>query len=708
MTLIGPGGSGKTRLALELARAAADDFPDGVHVVDLAPLADPELVPPTIAQGLGLSGPLNRPLVGAIADFLRDRRALLLLDNFEHLLVAAPLVAELLSLTPSLRVLVTSRAPLRVSGEQELSVPPLSLPAEDRLDLENEAVQLFAQRAAAVLPAFTLDEGNLPIVASIARRLDGLPLALELAAARVRVLPPAAMLPRLQRALPLLVGGPRDLPERQQTLRRTIEWSRALLGEEAGRLFAVCSVFRGGCELEQLEAVCAAALPVSDLLAAVEELMEQSLLLRAKGARYSMLETVREFAAEQLEGSEAAAVRDAHAAAIGELCQEVVPGLFGPEARSCLERLDLERDNVRAALDWLQGNDRQAGLALAALMTEFWELRGDFTEGRARLRAALGAVPAPGPLRVDALNSAASLAIDQGDLEDARHLLAESLRLGQELDYRRGLATVLIWSARADLWEGRIEAAVRLLAEAAPLLKDPVSEVRWRHFSGLVAFYSQSLEEARDLFERGVEHCRQIGWRRLEGSSLTLLGAVLGELGDLERAEEALESAFAIALELDDHWMIPLQLSRLAGLAALRGRSRSAMRLWGAAAAYGDIRGFRLPRAELDQLAGWLEPARRALGPEASRLVASGRKLTLGAATELALSREPETRGPSGWGSLTAREREVAELVASGLTNRQVAGRLFLSVRTVETHVDRVLGKLGLGNRTQLAASARD
>src|SRR5580693_3151359 len=326
VTLTGPGGSGKTRLCIALAAAVASDYPDGVYFVPLAPVRDPGLVPSTIAQHIGLQDARDRPLMEHLVSQLRERQVLIVLDNFEHLLVGAPVVTRLLQETTAVRILVSSRSSLRVSGEQECPVPPLTTPAEQAHPTAAslaacESVRLFTERAAAAVPGFALDDENAEAIAAIARRLDGLPLAIELAAARVKLLPPQAILPRLDHSLGLLTGGRRDLPDRQQALRATIARSYALLTEGARRLLATCSVFAGGASLEVIETVCGAAVDIGlPVLDGLQELADHSLLrqVRSPGpspARYAMLQTIREFAAERLAAMpEADGVRGAHAA----------------------------------------------------------------------------------------------------------------------------------------------------------------------------------------------------------------------------------------------------------------------------------------------------------------------------------------------------------------------------------------------------------
>ena len=344
LTLTGPGGSGKTRLAIRLAAEARDEFPDGVFYLSLAPLRDPDLVPPSIAEVLGLRQASDRSPLERVVAHLRDRRALLVLDNFEHILAAATTVSELMAAASDVRVVVTSRTPLRVSGEQECPVPPLA---------ESDAVRLFQERAAAAVPDFRVDARSAAVVALIADRLDGLPLAIELAAARTRVLPPAEILARLADALGFLVGGVRDAPVRQRTLRATIEWSHDLLPPPPRRLLAALSVFRGGADLSTVEAVCSQALDLgTPVLEAVQELVDWSLLRPVPGAapvRFSMLETIREFAAERLaDQPERSAVRAAHATAFAGLAEAARAELWGPREREWLDAVSIPAPVSRA------------------------------------------------------------------------------------------------------------------------------------------------------------------------------------------------------------------------------------------------------------------------------------------------------------------------------------------------------------------------
>jgi len=458
VTLTGPGGSGKTRLCIALAAEVAGDYPDGVYFVPLAPVRDPGLVPSTIAQSIGLQDARDRPLMEHLVSQLRERKLLIVLDNFEHLLAGAPVVTELLQETTALRILVTSRSSLRVSGEQECPVPPLAVP-DQRTPPTPESlaacnsVRLFTERPAAAVPGFSVSDENAAAIAQIARRLDGLPLAIELAAARVKLLPPEAILGRLEHSLGLLTGGSRDLPDRLQTLRATIAWSYDLLTEGARRLLGACSVFAGGADLEVIETVCDAAVDIGlPVLDGLQELVNQSLMRQVQSsgvplARYAMLETIREFADERLDQMpEADRIRAAHAAAFLAMVEAGGRPQAGLATKEWLERLDTEHNNIRAALSWYRRHDPPAALRLAASMSEFWSLRGHHTEGRQHLGELLGLVPDASITRVSALNGAAWLAIDQGGYAHAANLLGESIGLSRTLNdmVGEGIATVYL------------------------------------------------------------------------------------------------------------------------------------------------------------------------------------------------------------------------------------------------------------------------
>jgi predicted ATPase/DNA-binding CsgD family transcriptional regulator len=717
LTLTGPGGCGKTRLSIALAARVVGAFPEGVRFVPLAAISDASLVPVSIAQGMGLQDSRDGPLLEHLSGYLGDRKLLLVLDNFEHVLAAGEFVQELLAGSTQLRILVTSRSPLHLSGEQEFPVPALRVPEPGREPSVTavaacESAQLFAARAAALVPGFAIDEQNAGAIAGIVERLDGLPLAIELAAARVKLLPPPAILARLEDSLGLLVSGGRDAPDRQRTLRATIAWSYDLLSEAAWRLLAAASVFRGGISLESVEAVCAEALHLGvPVLDALQELVDHSLLRlvvpSAPVPRYAMLETVREFAAGRLSTMpDAAAIRAAHAAQFGRLAKDLARPPCWP-ARNGLDLLELEHDNFRVALDWYRREDPSAALRLANRLTAFWSARGHFSEGRQRLGELLELVPDDDPERVDALSGAAWLATDQGDRASAIPLLDESIERARATHDVVREATALYYRGRAKQIIGDPAGGGADIERAWELQTDGGADLAaalW--WAGAAAMFEDDLGLAVERFERCAELSGALGLPAIEARALQLLGVSRLELGDLHGAKSALGKGVPAIAGIGDRFAIPVGLSALAGLAAKAGRPRAALRLAGAAAAYEEVNQTYRPQKIRAFLDAWLAPVRTTVGTAAAKLFDEGRGLAPGQAIALGLDDEPEDRwrGRGRSASLTRREREIAALVATGLTNREIAGQLYLSVRTVEVHVDHILSKLGFRTRTQLAA----
>ena len=716
LTLTGPGGCGKTRLAIALAAGAADHFAQGVQFVSLAAIRDPSLVPVSIAQSIGLQDARGRSLLEHLSGYVGDGDVLLVLDNFEQVLAAGEFVSELLDATGGLRVLVTSRSPLHVSGEQEFPVPPLGLPeggpgTTAAAVAGCESVRLFAERAAASVPGFTVNDQNAEAVAGIVDRLDGLPLAIELAAARVKLLPPAEILARLDNSLGLLVSGSRDLPARQRTLRATIAWSYELLSDSARQLLAACSVFRGGIALDVIESVCAEAaglrIPVLD---AAGELVDHSLLRQAApapgvGPRFAMLESVREFAAGRLaELPVCERVRAAHAGAFAALVKDLARPPLWPD-KAGLDLLELEHDNFRAALDFYRRADPAAALRLANRLTAFWSARGHFSEGRRRLGDLLDLVP-DDIGRVDALSGAGWLAADQGDRATAVALLDEAVERARALDDPVREAAALMYRGRAMQIIGEpagagpdIERALQLQTAAG----DDAGLAAALFFAAASSMFEGNLRLALERFEECAKLSRAVGLPQVEARALQLIGVTRLQLGELPAARAVLAKGVPAIVDLGDRFAIPPGLSALAGLAAREGRPRAALLLAGAAAAYEQVNETYRPQAIRAFLDDWLEPACKAVGAAARKLLDKGRRLTLNEAMALGLDEAPEGSARS---SLTRRESQVAALVARGLTNREIAGQLYLSVRTVEVHVNRILTKLGFRNRTELAAWA--
>jgi predicted ATPase len=572
LTLTGAGGSGKTRLALQAAAELVDEFEDGVWWVSLAALRDPELVEPTIAQAVGAKDGLG--------NHLRQQETLLLLDNFEQLLEAAPAIAELFAQAPDLRVLVTSRERLGLSAEQEYPVPTL---------IPVEAVALFTARARQLKPGFEPDER----VEEICRRLDGLPLALELAAARVKVLMSEQILDRLAHSLELLTGGARDVPERQQTLRATIEWSHELLDDSAKELFARLAVFAGSFDLDAAEAICEADL---DALGA---LVDKSLLRPGQEGRFFMLETIGEYALGQLDASgEAEALKRRHSHYFRSLAETAEPELTGAAAAESLARLDAEQANLRRALEWSIRSEKETALRLCAALERFWVDRGSRVEGSRWLEAALrDCENVPESIRARAVHAAASIAIFLDERERAQELLEQSLMFFRELDAGDGVALCLAELGAIAVMQRDFDLAFERLEEALEIyrqLGDLHGVARTLHLFG---------EAKRDQGDRkrGLLLLEESLRLSLQGRDVVLGSATMHSLGDLaldERDAEGAAARYSESLALGHSLGLRAHvnncLAGLAAAAALDGRLPRAARLWGAAEALEDELGSPL------------------------------------------------------------------------------------------------------------------
>jgi predicted ATPase/transcriptional regulator with XRE-family HTH domain/Tfp pilus assembly protein PilF len=587
LTLTGPGGVGKTRLAIEVASACRDRFADGVVFVPLAALAAPTLLADTLAHAVGAHEQGDRHQEEALVAHLRDRQLLLVLDNFEHLLAAAALLADVLAACPRLTLLVTSRSILRLRGEQALPVPPLPLPdATPSPTMETlaaaPAVALFMDRARAVWPEFALTPENAADVMAICRRLDGLPLAIELAAARIRLLPPRALLARLERRLPILTGGARDLPERQRTLRDTLAWSYGLLSRAEQTLLRRLSVFAGGATLDAVEAVCSADGTLdSDALEWLAALVDHSLLRQEESdagePRVGMLETVREYGLEQLAAAgELEATQEAHAQYYLVLAEAAGPALRGSEQAPWLARLDAEHDNLRAALGWAQGRrDGELGLRLAGALWRFWYLRGYLGEGRCWLEAALtGTVQTSLAARARALNGAGNLAERQGDYGRAAAFHEESLALRRALGDMQGIAHSLGNLGNLAHRQGDSRQAAALYEEALALYRE-LGEMASIAIAlsnlGSVAFEQDDYGRAATRYEESLALYRALGDKIGSAASLTGLGKVASLRGDYGRASALHEESLALGREVGYTYGVAQSLSNLGELAYLQG-----------------------------------------------------------------------------------------------------------------------------------------
>jgi predicted ATPase len=585
VTLTGPGGTGKSRLAIEAGSRLLRHFSDGVFFVELAAIREPDQVISEVARALGVAERGSRGLEEELAGHLESKHLLLVLDNFEQILEAGPAVARLLQASPRLAVVVTSRAPLRLRGEHEFPVPPLGLPGDrirSRDDVGGaESVHLFVERAAAIAPNFALTDRTAPAVSEICRRLGGLPLAIELAAARVTILDPDELLVRLERQLPLLTGGPRDAPERQRTLRATIEWSYQLLQKEEARLLARLAVFAGTFSLDAGEAVAEADLET------MSALVDGSLLNPIGDSRFALLQMVREYASERLEDSdEAERLRDAHAEHFLALAEKAEAELAGPEQTVWLDLLEAEHDNLAAALDWFGGRHPELQLRLIVALRRFWYVRGYLSEARRRLELALEGDAAPPQLRRRALTAAAALALIQGDYEEARTRAEESVEMARAGGESTSLANALSNLGAIVLAAGDSEQARALLEESVGLARqagDPRVAALAINNLGDVALTTGDYELAQGLFEESLALLRNHGDVANVARSLFNLGAAALRLGTPAVALERWRESIALCRRLGDKEDLAWCLEGFAAVAAEAGEADRAGQLLGAA-----------------------------------------------------------------------------------------------------------------------------
>ncbi len=679
VTVTGPGGIGKSRLAIEVARDVADHFSSGACLVPLAAVTDPHSIALVIAQTLGLRETPGVPPLETLTEYFRnlpESPFLLLIDNFEHVVSAAPTLAELLALAPNLKILATSRAPLHVYNEREFPLPPLAMP-ESRvlppLDVLSKfpAISLFVQRAAAIKPDFELAEENAAAVTEICVRLDGLPLAIELAAARVKLLSPAAMLTRLASRLQLLTGGARDLPARQQTLRQAIDWSYDLLNEAEQKLFRRLSVFVGGCTLEAVESVCDTKQDLGlDVLDGMSSMVDKSLIKQTEQAdgepRFVMLETLREYGLDKMAAcGEKSQTKRAHAAYCLVLAEEAASENTDADHTRWLDRFDIEHDNFRAALDWLTENDQaEWGLRLGIALFRFWEMREHLTEGREGLGKLLKlpSAEAHPNSRLRALFIAGVLAAEQGDYVPSDALIRESLDLSRSMGDKRSIAVSLnalavnardqgellashdLFSESLALWRelGDAPAVARALsnlanvsklrgeyAQASDLYEECLSTFRalgdnsglaWAlNHQGDVASVRGDTAAARSLYERSLATFWKINDRWGIAGSLADLGNLARDQGDYSTADSLYRESLGVFQELEHKRGIARLLEAFASSASAQADPERALRLAGAAAALRQSIGTPLTAAEQAKLERALAPARSALSTSAGR-----------------------------------------------------------------------------------------
>lgn len=769
LTLTGPGGVGKTRLALRLAADVLSDYPDGVWLVDLAPLVDPNVVQQAVANAVGVRGRTGRSLLESLQAYFRDRTALVILDNCEHLVQAcADLTQALLRACPALRVLATSRERLDCGGELTWQVPPLAVPDAHTLPplktlVQVEAVRLFAARARATRLEFSVTAANATAVAEICRRLDGVPLALELAAALVSTLSPEELAARLEDRFRLLVGGSRTLRARQQTLRATVEWSYDLLSEPQRLLLDRTAVFARGWSLQAVEAVCADdGIEVADVVQLLGQLVARSLVL-AEGdldddpVRFGLLETLRQYGWERLLArGDASRIRQRHAAFFLALAEAASPYLSGgPHQVRWMQRLERERDNLRTALRWCLESERvDAGLRLGGALWWFWLLRGSVAEGRdwcdSIVRLARSGDRTP--VRARALDGAGALASQAGDVALASTLHEESLAIWRELGDLDELAGALNSQGWAALQRGDWTAARALLEEALTAARaqgDVIQEAitlnnlgralgeqgddqasRHRHALALALFRELGDCHGVALSLSWLSHWGLVGGDRAAAiasgeealrlmrtldarRNLVWTGVALGLLKapvDMVSAHVLVEEGMSLARARGESREIAWSLEALAGLAIMEGRPERTLRLAGAAAALEEATGYLPNRVQRVLMEGWLAQAREMLDEhEATQEWATGRASTVEwvIADALAPSSPADPQpGAERRSTLTTREQQVAALVARGLSNRQIAAELVVAERTVDHHVEHILAKIGVRSRAAAAAYA--
>ncbi len=737
VTLTGPGGVGKTRLAVRVAEELAADFPDGIAFVPLAAVRDPELVLPTVAAALGVREADDRPLANQLAGFLHDRLLLLVLDNLEQVLASAPQIADLLTACPDLTILTTSRAALHISGERIFDVPPLGLASWTEASGEPppftelagaEAVRLFVARAQAARPDFALTEANAAAVAAICRRVDGLPLAIELAAARVNVLPPPALLARLDKRLALLTGGARDLPQRLRTMHDAIGWSYDLLDADEQGLFRRLAIFVGGFTLEAAEAVAGDNLSRGsrlDLLEGISSLVDKSLVRWEAGEdgepRYLLLETLREFGLEQLAaGGEEEAVRRQHALWCLALAERAESKLLGSEQGRWAEQLDQEHPNLRAALAWLtEAGEAELALRLGNALFLFWFLRGHLREGTVWIEHALErATHAPPDMRSRALFAAGMLTWARGDFQQAEAIGDRALSLAHEHGLELGMATSLYLLFLATEMQGRRDEAMEFGEQAVSRLREAGART-WLAYAlgdiGMRLVEEGDHERGAAWIEEGLALHRLSGNKQGLGNKLSDLGRVSHEAGDAPTAARHYAESLRWLWEGGDAWYIAGPIEGLATVALDAGQAQQAARLLGAATALRERSGGAIWPAERGRLERTVAAARAVLGEEGySREAAAGHSLSLpevvaeatAVATFFSTASPAQPPLPADDAGLSPREWDVLRLLVAGKSNPEIAEALFIGRGTVKTHVVNILAKLQAKSRTEAVSIA--
>jgi non-specific serine/threonine protein kinase len=735
VTLTGPGGVGKTHLALQVAADIADRFDDGACFVDLSPVRDPDLVLLRIAQSIGVEIAGRHSVSEAITAFLSPRQLLLLLDNCEQVLDAASRIAEIIAACPALQVLATSRAPLWIRSEHRLPVPPLDVPASlagaPDIMLQNESVRLFLERARAVQPQLVPDDGELRAIAEICQRLDGLPLAIELAAGWSARLSPVTLLEHLSDRLRLLRDGPRDLPSRQRTMRDAIAWSYDLLAPEEQALFRRLAVFVDGFDLEAAQAITDA--PAIDVVDRIGALVEQNLLHQVehvgKRERLASLETVREFAWQQVqEQGETEDVRRRHAEYFLDLAERIEAGInYGADMRGCLERLEIEYPNCRAALTFfIHAGSASQELRLAGMLSEFWNFRGQLSEAITALSGAIDrGKDAPAGFRARAMNELAFIYFATGDYEQAEFLSTSAIPLArQDGDVRRLAQALFVLAHVVGIDDSRRDEAISLLLEAVNLVRDhePPLDI----YSSVLATLGWELVKAGErvrgmaIVQQALALFRASGIHLEIGMTLLRIGRLDQQAGETRQAAARYGESLVALRESGVILAAGFALADLAGLVSASGKPYATARLLGMIRAIGERTGGLFDGDSPGLLDRVDRETRSALGRDYLIAIEAGYSLpfaealaeAIAMAEALATGKSIRPQGKRSPGAprssiqLSEREHEILTLLADRYSAQEIADLLFISVRTVENHTASIYNKLGVNSRRAATATA--
>lgn len=750
VTLTGTGGCGKTRLALEVASTLCGEVPsggspadrlyrDGVWFVDLAPLSDPSLVPQRMATALGVREQPGQPLMATLNDHLRDKRLLIVLDNCEHLIDACAQLADgLLRACPDLHILATSREAINIEGEMSYLVPSLQIPnRQDPLSLDrlalNESVRLFVERARAAQAHFRLTPQSATAVTQLCQRLDGIPLAIELAAARVKALSVEQIAARLDDAFHLLVGGPRTAIPRQQTLRATMDWSHELLSGSERMLYRRLCVFAGGGTLAAVEAISTGdGIQAADVLELLTQLVNKSIVVAdsSEDTRYGMLETIRQYAREKLlESGEEKQTRDRHLEFFATLAVKAEPKYYGPEQVSWFNRMEREHDNLRAAIDWsLQSGEVVSAMRMVGALERFWYIVGHHSEALIRTLDVLSRPEAAERTgaRASALNTAGFMRWGQGNYPEMRRLYEEALDIGIALGDKSNVANSLLFLGIEATHRGDYDVARTYLERDLVLANELGDEQKISTaltFLGEVALFQGDYEQAQTRYDEALPHIKEAGDKTFLAYLLRRLAQVARYRGDDQRAIDLYLESLTLARDMDISIVgrrpnLTGPLTGLASVAAARGQTVPAAKIFGMVEARLETihvqlvlaervdyeQGVAAVRAQLDQAtfdAAWAEG--RALTLE--QAIAEAERITAAEQPSAAPPVTSPTVHPAG---LTDREVEVLRWLAKGLSNEEIAQQLVLSKRTVEAHLRSVFSKLDVTTRTAAARVATE